>query len=90
MKKLFYPLLFIALITSMNSCQKFDGNPFGHHLPGDKNDNANVAIDWYTLQIRILLERNSAFNGLNFSYIGVGLYESVRNSNPNAGSFYGN
>ena len=39
---------------------------------------AQVAHDWYNLQLQILLERNSAFNGIHYSYIGIGLYEAVR------------
>ena len=44
----------------------------------NQHESADVAFDWYKLQLRILLERNSAFNGVYFGYIGIGLYESVR------------
>lgn len=47
--------------------------------PKALHESADVALDWYKLQLRFLLERNSAFNGgLFFGYIGIGLYESVR------------
>jgi hypothetical protein len=46
--------------------------------PKASHESADVAIDWYKLQLRILLERNSALNGVYFGYIGIGLYESVR------------
>jgi hypothetical protein len=52
-------------------------------------DQADVAHDWYELQISILLERNSALNGLHYAYIGVGLYESVRHGIRGGQSFYG-
>ena len=46
--------------------------------PQAEHANAQVAIDWYKLQLRILLERNSSLNGAYFGYLGIGLYESVR------------
>ena len=52
-------------------------------------ESSNVATDWYRLQFRILLERNSAFNGIYFSYIGIGLYEAVRPGIKGAVSFSG-
>lgn len=48
---------------------------------------ADVAHDWYKLQTRILLERNSALPGQNFAYMGIGLYESVRNGISGSTSF---
>ena len=82
MKKLFY-LLVIILVVTINSCQKFDLKNYYNHHQNEKLD-ANVAIDWYKLQLSILLERNSALNGVYFGYIGIGLYESVRNGTPGA------
>ncbi len=84
MKKLFY-LLVIVLAVAISSCQKFDFKNYYNHHQNEKLD-ANVAIDWYKLQLSILLERNSALNGVNFGYIGIGLYESVRNGTPGAAS----
>jgi hypothetical protein len=52
-----------------------------------ENESAAVATDWYRLQFRIMLERNSAFNGIYFSYIGIGLYEAVRPGIKGAASF---
>jgi hypothetical protein len=43
-----------------------------------ENVSAQVAIDWYKLQLRILLQRNSSLGGASFGYLGIGLYESVR------------
>ncbi|HLO82793.1 MAG TPA: hypothetical protein VK166_17630, partial [Chitinophagaceae bacterium] len=54
-----------------------------------ERDKADVATDWYELQFKIMLERNSAFNGVYYAYIGVGLYESVRPGIRGASSFYG-
>lgn len=52
------------------------------------NLHASVATDWYKLQLRFLLKKNSSLtNGVFFGYIGIGLYESIRNGNPNAISF---
>jgi len=53
------------------------------------HQNAAVATDWYRLQIRILLERNSAFNGGLWGYFGIGLYEAVRPGIKGAVSFSG-
>ncbi len=54
-----------------------------------ERDKADVAHDWYLLQYHILLERNSAFNGTYYAYIGVGLFESVRPGIRGGQSFYG-
>lgn len=68
------------------SCQKEDQRTIPNQpqskavpsTPKAENTSAQVAIDWYKLQLRILLERNSALNGAHFGYLGIGLYESVR------------
>ncbi len=85
MKKL---IVFTGLIMPLflfNSCKKID---FGNHHGDDdkKAINAKLATDWYKLQLRILLERNSALNGVYFGYIGIALYESVRNMDEGAAS----
>ena len=54
--------------------------------PKAENKSAQVAIDWYKLQLRILLERNSSLNGAYFGYLGIGLYESVRYGIKNSAS----
>ncbi len=78
MKKLLFLSAVVITLTTFNSCQKFDWDWHNHH-GGDKSTPSNVATDWYKLQLRILLERNSALpNGVFFGYIGIGLYESVR------------
>lgn len=80
MKKMILILLLLSFTVLINSCRKhdvFDPATFSHL----KGDDAQVATDWYRLQLRILLERNSALNGVHFAYIGIGLYESVRFGN---------
>ncbi|HEX3081617.1 MAG TPA: vanadium-dependent haloperoxidase [Puia sp.] len=87
MKKTILILAVIAAIFTFSSCQKF--NEFidqGHPDQNTKAD-AKVALDWYRLELRILLERNSAMNGVFFGYIGIGLYEAVRGENPHLVSF---
>ena len=49
-----------------------------------KDTSAQVALNWYKLQLRFLLERNSSLNAVYFGYIGIGLYESVRNETKNS------
>ena len=49
--------------------------------------NARVALDWYGLQLRFFLERNSTMNPVEFGYLGIGLYEAVRGENKNMFSF---
>ena len=93
MKRTF--LLFFAVgALALSSCKKDgisgrDWNPKWDHDSNPKatHESADVATDWYNLQLRILLERNSAFNGVHFSYIGIGLYESVRYGIKNSVSF---
>src|SRR5215204_3002876 len=84
MKRIFF-LLFAVGTLCLHSCKK-DGIPgldwngkWSHDSnPKAMHESADVATDWYNLQLRILLERNSALNGVHFGYIGIGLYESVR------------
>ena len=78
MKKLLSLSVIITAIFFLNSCNKFDFIDVKKDHPEDKSSSARVALDWYKLQLRILLERNSALNGSYFGYIGIGLYESVR------------
>ncbi|MEO5997808.1 MAG: hypothetical protein ABIN89_13780 [Chitinophagaceae bacterium] len=54
MKKAFYMLSIAAMIIATNSCQK-------PKLPQSQDltkQDASVALDWYKLQFRFLLERN--------------------------------
>jgi hypothetical protein len=55
--------------------------------PKAEHTSSQVPIDWYKLQLRILLERNSSLNGAYFGYLGIGLYESVRYGIKNSVSF---
>lgn len=90
MKRMF--LLFLAVsAVGLSSCKK-DGTPglewnpkWSHESnPKTMHESADVATDWYNLQAQILLERNSALNGVHFAYIGIGLYESVRHGIKNS------
>jgi hypothetical protein len=88
MKKIFF-LPVIITIIAFNSCKKNDVNVPPENITAQKgidarSSDANVAIDWYKLQLRILLERNSSLNGAHFGYLGIGLYESVRNGIKNS------
>jgi hypothetical protein len=53
-----------------------------------ESESAAVALDWYKLQLRMILTANPATNGginaNNFAYIGIGLYESVRHGIKNS------
>lgn len=84
MKKLFIVIGLISSIVLVDSCRKIDikhlypGNP--HSTPPD----AQLANDWYKLQYRLLLERNSTLVGASFAYIGITLFESVRHGITNS------
>ncbi len=91
MKKLIWLLAIITGLLFLSSCNKTDFSDVKKKQPDSVKNNemaddhsdkkkadAQVALDWYKLQLRILLERNSAVNGVYFGYIGIGLYESVR------------
>ncbi len=57
----------------------------------DAHKNAEVAIDWYKLQLQIFLYSSPQISPLvvarNFGYVGVGLYESVRHGIKGSVSF---
>ena len=88
-------LIAASLILLLGSCQKnindVPATPINTTNESDalfKKYDAPVATDWYRLQLRFLLKKNSVLpNGVLFGYIGIGLYESVRSMNPNAVSF---
>jgi hypothetical protein len=84
MKKVIF--LFLAAGTLLlSSCEKDGKTDDPHGKPGaGPKQSADVATDWYNLQLSMLLERNSAFNGVHFGYMGIGLYESVRHSIKNS------
>ena len=81
-------LIFAVGLLALASCKK-DGTPDWQpdHHGKPEHEKSDVATDWYNLQTRILLERNSALNGVHFAYIGIGLYESVRHGIKNSLSF---
>ncbi|HEX5653762.1 MAG TPA: vanadium-dependent haloperoxidase [Chitinophagaceae bacterium] len=80
--------LITTLLTIVISCQKTGKEDLTVDVAQQQkaasasavalHTSGEVATDWYNLQFRILLERNSAFNGTHFAYIGIGLYETVR------------
>jgi hypothetical protein len=84
MKKILFILTIFATIFTFTGCQKL--NDFIHidHPDKDAKADASVAIDWYRLQTRILLERNTTMNAAYFGYLGVGLYEAVRHETKNS------
>jgi hypothetical protein len=101
MKKTIYLLSLITVLFILNSCTKTNSPDLKdqevsdlknrHHDDDEKEKGADaqVALDWYKLQLRILLERNTAVNGVYFGYIGVGLYESVRHGTEHSVSLSG-
>lgn len=82
-------LLFIMVLL-FNACQKnINDAPASTSSAQSevqsKKQDASVATDWYKLQLRFLLQKNSSLpNGVYFGYIGIGLYESIRNGAPGA------
>ncbi len=78
----------IILTLLIPGCQKLDWDHFNNH-PHGKGPDARVAIDWYRLQLGLLLERNSTLYGPHVAYIGIGLYESVQPGIRNAVSLSG-
>jgi hypothetical protein len=89
-------LFSLAILFLLFSCQKETQRDAGNEpqsktvssTPKAEHESSAVATDWYRLQIRILLERNSALNtSLYWSYIGMGLYEAVRPGIKGAVSF---
>ncbi|MBV9963177.1 MAG: vanadium-dependent haloperoxidase [Parafilimonas sp.] len=83
--------LLFSMMLLFNSCQKNINDVPVNTSTSSQSDlqlqkyDASVATDWYRLQLRFLLHKNStlAFGGY-FGYIGIGLYESVKNMDPNA------
>jgi len=84
-------LVLVSLLFVFTSCQKGPdkGNTADNlqskavpSTPKAEHLSARVALDWYKLQLRILLNANPAISppvaGRIFGYTGIGLYESVR------------
>lgn len=91
MKKILFLTVIITSIIALDSCKKTDSsavnNPATYEAASIQSASAQVAIDWYKLQLRFLLERNSTLFGGYFGYLGIGLYESVRYGIKNSVSF---
>ena len=89
MKKI---IISTALLLLLFSCRKEVQNNFSEQAqsttipstPKAENQSAQVALDWYKLQLRISLERNSSLGGASYGYLGIGLYESVRHGIKNS------
>jgi len=89
-------LLSLAILFLLVSCKKETQRDAGNEpqsktvssTPKTEHESSAVATDWYRLQIRILLERNSALNTtVHWGYMGIGLYEAVRPGIKGAISF---
>lgn len=87
MKKVYLPNTSLKVMYAMAiifflfiGCDDDDPDPTP--TPTELTEKADVANDWYGLQLRFLLERNNTLNGYWFGHLGVGLYESVRNGIP--------
>jgi len=89
-------LLSLAILFLLFSCKKETQRDAGNEpqsktvssTPKAEHESSAVATDWYRLQIRILLERNSALNTtVHWGYMGIGLYEAVRPGIKGAISF---
>ena len=78
MKKTIFILTIISMIFVFSGCQKFSELTKMGHSGNELRADGRVALDWYGLQLRFLLERNSTMNPVYFGYLGVGLYEAVR------------
>jgi hypothetical protein len=89
-------LFTLAILFLLFSCQKESQRGAGNEpqsktvssTPKAEYESSAVATDWYRLQTRILLERNSALNTtVYWGYMGIGLYEAVRPGIKGAISF---
>jgi hypothetical protein len=81
MKKTIFILAITSTIFAFSSCKKSAGSNDNGHPGKNLRADATVALDWYTLQLRFLLERNATMNAAYFGYLGIGLWEAVRGEN---------
>ena len=93
-------ILFVIGCVVFHSCQKEVGNSNHEEsefqssvnalgqINNSENASAEIVIDWYKLQLRIVLNANPAYSPLRagriFAYEGIGLYEAVRSGIPNS------
>jgi hypothetical protein len=76
-------IFILATIFVFSGCQKLNEFIDLQHPDSNAKAGASVALDWYRLQLRMLLERNSTLK-VDFGYLGIGLYEAVRNETKNS------
>jgi hypothetical protein len=81
MKKTIFILVIASILFTLNGCQKFTEFTNAGHPGKELRAAGTVALDWYALQLRFLLERNATMNAVYFGYLGIGLYEAVRGEN---------
>jgi len=81
MKKIIFIL---AIIVAFSSCQKINEFiDFKKHPDTPKAD-AAVALDWFRLETRFMLANNTVITAAYLGYLGIGLYEAVRNETKNS------
>jgi hypothetical protein len=96
-KRVHLPLFLFCVLLLLNACQKstrdLPPNNDPQTVAGKTNassiqESAQVATDWYKLQIRMMLQANPAtnnpLNAESFAFIGIGLYEAVRSGIKNS------
>lgn len=92
--------IFIACVLFFTSCQKDINNntgnqavPLTQNSTAAKKSDANVATDWYNLQLKMILNANPALSPLAinrmFGYTGISLFEAARFEIPNSISLSG-
>ncbi|MBC7828926.1 MAG: hypothetical protein H7122_14350, partial [Chitinophagaceae bacterium] len=94
MKKTVFParfriFLLFTILTLSIGCNKIEwGDLFDHPKENGSamNEKADVAVDWYKMQLGIILFNPASTPSSNrsFSYTGISLYEAVRMGIPNS------
>src|SRR3954470_14586859 len=85
--KQLYTLLMVAAIFS--ACQKdlnnqpaVQSSSYNDQTATLQKDNADVATDWYNLQLRFIIQANPAISNILvsrlFGYSGISLFEAAR------------
>jgi hypothetical protein len=87
--------LLMPVVILFASCKKEINNETGvqtvsanSQIVTAPNDGASVAIDWYNLQLQMILQANPAISNLAanrlFGYSGISLFEAARFEIPNS------